>query len=73
MICFSMQANYLANHPVHLGNLAFFLILALGIVGYYIFREANCQKDRFRADPAHAKIWGEYGLFLFFFRLAANP
>ena len=56
---YSLQARYLAMHPVHLGPLASFGILALTGAGYYIFRSANSQKNLFRtADPKDDRIKG---------------
>jgi len=48
---YTLQAHYLVYHPVQLGLPYSLFILCLGLVGYYIFRSTNCQKDRFRANP----------------------
>lgn len=45
---YSLQARYLAFHPVELGPLWVVAILATNILGYYIFRTANGEKDDFR-------------------------
>jgi protein-S-isoprenylcysteine O-methyltransferase Ste14 len=52
---YSLQARYLAVHPVVLGwyNLLVFGFLG---VGYYIFRSTNNEKNRFRTNPKDPKI-----------------
>lgn len=45
---YSLQARYLAFHPVELGPFWTFAILAINVFGYYIFRTANGEKDMFR-------------------------
>lgn len=45
---YSLQARYLAFHPVQLGPLGVFAILAVQIFGYYVFRTANVEKNDFR-------------------------
>lgn len=45
---YSLQARYLAFHPVELGPLATVGILFTNLVGYYIFRTANGEKNDFR-------------------------
>ncbi|KAJ3878253.1 ergosterol biosynthesis ERG4/ERG24 [Lentinula edodes] len=45
---YSLQARYLAFHPILLGPVATALIVAVNATGYYIFREANGQKNDFR-------------------------
>lgn len=49
---YSMQARYLATHPVHLGIIGIAGVLLVHFIGYYIFRAANSQKDKFRTNPA---------------------
>lgn len=53
---YSIQARYLAVYPVHLGIWGIAGILALQGFGYYIFRGANNEKNRFRNDPKDPKI-----------------
>ena len=48
---YSLQARYLAVHPVHLGYAGVTAILAIQGVGYYLFRAANNEKNRFRSNP----------------------
>jgi len=47
---YSLQARYLAVHPVELGPWALLTFGALG-TGYYIFRSTNNEKNRFRTNP----------------------
>lgn len=53
---YSLQARYLAQTPVDLGPLAVLLVLAVQLLGYYIFRSANSQKDTFRNRPDHPAV-----------------
>jgi len=55
---YTLQGIYLAYHPVDLGEVKTYSILVLGLVGYYIFRSANAQKDQFRKSPDTYKIAG---------------
>ena len=52
---YSMQARYLAVHPVMLGYWNFLVFSILG-VGYWIFRGANNEKNRFRTNPDDPRI-----------------
>ena len=45
---YSLQARYLAFHPVELGPIWTLAILGTNLLGYYIFRTANAEKDDFR-------------------------
>jgi len=45
---YSLQARYLAFHPVELGPIWTLAILGINLLGYYIFRTANAEKDNFR-------------------------
>ena len=58
------QALYLAYNPVELGDVRFYSILVLGLIGYYIFRSTNSQKDSFRKNPTQYKIAGEIDIYL---------
>lgn len=46
---YSLQARYLAFHPIALGHVWTAAIVTVNALGYYIFRTANGQKDDFRA------------------------
>ncbi|WFD34125.1 Delta(14)-sterol reductase [Malassezia cuniculi] len=45
---YSLQARYLAFEPVHLGFLGILGVVVVQLVGYYIFRVANNEKNEFR-------------------------
>ncbi|OBT59974.1 hypothetical protein VE03_10334, partial [Pseudogymnoascus sp. 23342-1-I1] len=53
---YSLQARYLAIYPLSLGLYGNAGILAILSLGYYIFRSANNQKNRFRTDPSDPRI-----------------
>ncbi|KXS19079.1 ERG4/ERG24 ergosterol biosynthesis protein [Gonapodya prolifera JEL478] len=53
---YSLQVRYLAAHPVHLGPLYATLVLALQLLGMYIFRSANGEKNDFRTDPKSPRV-----------------
>lgn len=53
---YSLQARYLAVHPVILGPVAVLAILAVQFTGYYIFRASNNEKNRFRTNPADPAV-----------------
>lgn len=55
----SSQGLYLVYHPVQLSTLNALGILLLGLVGYYIFRMTNHQKDLFRRTDGRCLIWGK--------------
>uniref|UniRef100_A0A2D4KLN3 7-dehydrocholesterol reductase n=1 Tax=Micrurus paraensis TaxID=1970185 RepID=A0A2D4KLN3_9SAUR len=54
-----LQGLYLVYHPVQLTTNYAVGILLLGLVGYYIFRMTNHQKDLFRRTDGNCKIWGK--------------
>jgi delta14-sterol reductase len=45
---YSLQARYLAFKPVELGPLWTAVIFLVNLSGYYIFRDANGEKNNFR-------------------------
>lgn len=53
---YSLQARYLAVHPVHLGYTGIAGVLAVQGLGYYIFRASNNEKNRFRTNPKDPKV-----------------
>jgi hypothetical protein len=55
---YSLQAHYLVRHTHDLPAWGVAALVALNGGGYYIFRSANNQKHRFRADP-EGLIWGK--------------
>ncbi|XP_039265783.2 7-dehydrocholesterol reductase-like [Styela clava] len=56
---YTLQGLYLAYNPVDLHIAVLIVIAVLGVVGYYVFRSANHQKDHFRKERERSKIWGK--------------
>ena len=56
---YSLQAAYLVDHVHRLPWWGAGVIVALNMLGLYIFRAVNLQKHRFRSDPENARIWGK--------------
>ena len=55
---FTLQQQYLLEHPSSLPAWAAAAILVMNFTGYVIFRDANLQKQRFRRDPTQ-NVWGK--------------
>lgn len=55
---FTLQQQYLLEHPSSLPTWAFAPIVVLNLAGYVIFRDSNLQKQRFRKDPTK-NVWGK--------------
>ncbi|MEX1365225.1 MAG: DUF1295 domain-containing protein, partial [Nannocystaceae bacterium] len=55
---FTLQQQYLLEVDPSLPTIAAVALLVLNVVGYYIFRSANLQKQQFRRDPT-LPIWGK--------------
>ncbi|KAF0887453.1 7-dehydrocholesterol reductase [Crocuta crocuta] len=55
---YTLQGLYLVYHPVRLSTPHAVGVLLLGLLGYYIFRMANHQKDLFRRTDGRCLIWG---------------
>uniref|UniRef100_A0A3Q2PSM6 7-dehydrocholesterol reductase n=1 Tax=Fundulus heteroclitus TaxID=8078 RepID=A0A3Q2PSM6_FUNHE len=53
-----LQGLYLVYHPVQLSDTLAVAVLLLGLIGYYIFRSTNHQKDLFRRTEGACSIWG---------------
>lgn len=53
---YSLQARYLSVDPVHLGVFGIAGVLAVQALGYYIFRAANNEKNRFRTNPKDPRV-----------------
>lgn len=53
---YSSQARYLAVYPLSLGPYGTAGVLAVLSIGYYIFRGANNEKNRFRTDPTDPRV-----------------
>ena len=61
---YTLQAQYLARYPTHLSRGQAAGILAIGFLGYGIFRSANFQRDHVRAKQGDARIWGRPAEFI---------
>lgn len=55
---YTLQGLYLVYHPVQLSTPYAVGVLLLGLLGYYVFRMANHQKDLFRRTDGRCLIWG---------------
>jgi len=53
---YSMQARYLAVYPLSLGLLGTAGVISVLGTGYYIFRSANNEKNRFRTNPNDPRV-----------------
>jgi len=53
---YSLQAHYLAVYPLSLGPLGLVGVFSVLGVGYYIFRGANNEKNRFRTNPRDPRV-----------------
>ncbi|NXW79814.1 7-dehydrocholesterol reductase isoform X2 [Hirundo rustica] len=56
---YTLQGLYLVYHPVQLHTAHAVGVLILGLLGYYIFRVTNHQKDLFRRTNGNCRIWGK--------------
>ncbi|CAH6419730.1 Ergosterol biosynthesis ERG4/ERG24 family protein [uncultured virus] len=55
---YTLQGLYLVNNPVSLSNENLFLVLLIGLQGFYIFADSNNQKDMFKLKGENMKISG---------------
>lgn len=53
---YSLQAYYLVSHPNPLSYMSLALIITLKLVGFYIFRKANYEKNAFRRNPSDTRL-----------------
>ncbi|OAL35693.1 hypothetical protein AYO20_05074 [Fonsecaea nubica] len=53
---YSLQARYLAVYPLTLGISGIAGVLGVQGLGYYIFRGANNEKNRFRTNPNDPRV-----------------
>jgi delta14-sterol reductase/lamin-B receptor len=53
---YSIQAKYLVYHDPHLSFATLAIIFGIHMLGFYIFRGANGQKDAFRRNPDDPKL-----------------
>jgi len=56
---YTLQSHYLVRNPVDLTTTSFILINFMGLLGYYIFRMTNNQKDIVRRTDGKCEIWGK--------------
>lgn len=49
---YTLQAYYLVSHPNALSPTCLALIITIKLVGFYIFRKSNSEKNAFRRNPA---------------------
>ncbi|MCB1113371.1 MAG: hypothetical protein KDK62_01290 [Chlamydiia bacterium] len=61
---YTLQGLYLVFNPVQLSNEYAIFVLWLGLVGFYLFLDANNQKDRFKQLGDKAVIWGKAPKYL---------
>lgn len=53
---YSIQARYLSVYPLSLGITGIIPVIGAAGVGYYIFRSANNEKNRFRTNPKDSRV-----------------
>lgn len=53
---YSLQAYYLVSHPNPLSLLGVTAIVILKLIGFYIFRKSNSEKNAFRRNPSDPKL-----------------
>ncbi|KAM7367598.1 hypothetical protein PAMP_013884 [Pampus punctatissimus] len=53
---YTLQAYYLVSHPNPLSPLVLTAIVLLKLIGFYIFRKSNSEKNAFRRNPSDPKL-----------------
>lgn len=53
---YTLQAYYLVSHPNFLSLPAVTAIVILKLIGFYIFRKSNSEKNAFRRNPSDPKL-----------------
>ncbi|XP_056157809.1 delta(14)-sterol reductase LBR [Lampris incognitus] len=53
---YTLQAYYLVSHPNPLGPPALIAIITIKLLGFYIFRKSNSQKNTFRRNPSDPSL-----------------
>uniref|UniRef100_A0A3Q4MLU0 Delta(14)-sterol reductase LBR n=1 Tax=Neolamprologus brichardi TaxID=32507 RepID=A0A3Q4MLU0_NEOBR len=53
---YTLQAYYLVLHPNALSLPAVIAIVTLKLIGFYIFRKSNSEKNAFRRNPSNPKL-----------------
>jgi len=63
---YTFQAYYLTKNPMQLSWPYFVLLLIIGCIGYYIFRDSNHQKFAFRHSTSEKEylIWGKKPIYI---------
>jgi len=62
---YTLQAYYLTKNPLQLSWPYFGLLLLIGCIGYYIFRDSNHQKFAFRhTKDKEYSIWGKKPIYI---------
>jgi 7-dehydrocholesterol reductase len=56
---YTLQSHFLLRHPLDLSPWYFALVFTIGMLGYYIFRTVNNQKDLVRSTNGKCIIWGK--------------
>ena len=59
LVVHSVQSRFLADYPQSSSPAYAATCAAVALAGFYIFRAANSQKDRFKKDPTHSSVEGE--------------
>lgn len=55
-LTYTLQAYYLVLHPNALSLPAVIAIVTLKLIGFYIFRKSNSEKNAFRRNPSNPKL-----------------
>jgi len=61
---YTLQSHYLLRNDINLSTALYAAVLAMGLVGYYIFRTVNNQKDLVRKSDGKCQIWGKPARFI---------
>ncbi|CZT53362.1 related to c-14 sterol reductase ERG-3 [Rhynchosporium secalis] len=61
---YTLQAQYLGRYPTSPSPAYLAVTFSLGLLGYYIFRRVNDQKDVCRRTNGDCMIWGEPARFI---------
>ncbi|KAI6354086.1 hypothetical protein MCOR25_008755 [Pyricularia grisea] len=61
---YTLQAQYLGQHPTSPSTAYVAVTFAAGLIGYFIFRTSNNHKDRVRSTDGRCTIWGAAPKFI---------
>lgn len=53
---YSLQARFLVDHSPDVLPYVWIAVVAIKVMGFWIFRGANGEKDQFRRDPTHPSV-----------------